>query len=189
MNRKDFLTKACSAGFCSCTVAAMFSSTLNAESAEASKAEKNAEPPKEDWRIGFAQERYAVLLKALEQEGGAPALEKALHQVGGYCASKSEMLKANEGKPLEYMEAMRRSWNAKVDYDEKQGLVRISFATEGTCPCPLVKTGLTPSSVCQCSVGMQQRAMSTVFKRPVKVELKESLLRGSNKCSFEVRLV
>jgi len=53
---------------------------------------------------------------------------------------------------------------------------------------PIVCKGLTPPSVCECSLGWQKQAFSAVFGSPVEVEIKEPFLRGNPRCSFGIRV-
>lgn len=54
------------------------------------------------------------------------------------------------------------------------------------CVCPPVKTGRTPVDFCSCTTGWNQFAFSTVLGKPVTVELEESVLRGSTRCTHRI---
>ncbi len=136
----------------------------------------------------FAQDRYAKLLTALGARVPAEALNGALEEVGDFCASNSKVVTPFAGKPEEFLATMREKWHADVTHDAAAGVVTVAFPPMKACPCGLVRTGVTPATVCQCSIGWQRRAFSAVFGRPVRVELKQSLLRGADRCSFEIRM-
>lgn len=51
-----------------------------------------------------------------------------------------------------------------------------------------MRKGVTPPAMCQCSLGWQKHAWGVVFGRPVETELKESLLRGGEKCAFRIHV-
>jgi predicted hydrocarbon binding protein len=55
------------------------------------------------------------------------------------------------------------------------------------CWCPL-NCAKTPNVVCNCSLGWQQHTWETLLQKKVKVELKESVLRGGKRCVFEIRV-
>jgi predicted hydrocarbon binding protein len=190
MERRDFLKNACGAGLCACAIGALFSSNAEAEEPKpaAGAAPTRATEPKEDPRVRFAQDRYAKLLTALGAKVPAETLGGALEEVGDYCASSSKIVSPFAGKPQEFLATMCEKWHAEVTHDEAAGVVMVAFPAMKACPCGLVRVGVTPPTVCQCSIGWQRRAFSTVFGRPVRVELKQSLLRGSDRCRFEIRL-
>lgn len=185
MERKEFLKQACAYGLCSCAVASLFASASPLQAEEAMP-EMKPDQPKPDWRIGFMQERYAKLLAALEKHVDGAGLDAALTEVGQYCASTSDMITANAGKPEAFLTTIREKWHAEASYDAATGVVALAFPAMKECPCAFVRTGVTPARVCQCSVGWQKRAFGVVFGRPVEVELKGSLLRGDPRCSFEI---
>jgi hypothetical protein len=182
MDRKDFITQACGAGLCSCAVAALFASASGHAHAE------DAPPKKEDWRISFAQQRYARLLTSLAARTDDTTIAAVLEDVGRSCASTVPFIATHAGDPDGFFAEIKQRWHAAVDYDRDHGAVRLSFGSAGDpCPCGLVKMGVTPPSVCHCSIGWQKHAFEVIFGRPVQVELKDSLLRGGTKCAFEVR--
>lgn len=186
MKRKEFIKQACGVGLCSCVIASMFAPAARL-AAEEPKPEDKPEKPKEDWRIGFMQQRYAKLLTALSTRVEAPALSGALEEVGRYCAGTSNMAAPFAGNPEGLFAVMREKWHADVTYDAEQGAVALAFPEMKECPCAFVRAGVTPACVCQCSIGWQKHAFEVVFGRPVEVELKGSLLRGDRRCSFEIR--
>jgi hypothetical protein len=187
MNRKDFLKSACSAGLCSCTVASLFA-TMDAQAADATAPAKTPEaPPPEDWRVGFARDRYALLLSTLEQKVDKAAFSEALQVVGAFCAGKSGMLEAFAGKPDDFLAELEKRWKANVQHDKEKSLVNISFPVHEGCPCPLSNKGKAPAVMCECSLGWQRQAFGKVIGKPVQVQLKESLLRGGKQCAFEIK--
>ena len=58
------------------------------------------------------------------------------------------------------------------------------------CFCPLISVAQnTPPVACQCSLGWQQHTWETLLQKKVRVELKESVLRGGKRCVFEIRVL
>ena len=49
-----------------------------------------------------------------------------------------------------------------------------------------MKAGQTPADFCTCTRGWNQYALSTVLGKPVTVELEESVLRGSTRCTHRI---
>ncbi len=190
MQRREFLKHACGAGLCGCAIAALFTphSALATDESKPTPKPEAATPP-EDPRSRFAQERYAKLLNALSTRVDAAALSGALAEVGGYCASEFKPVTTFAGKPDEFLKFIREKWHGDAEYDAAHGLVTIAFPPMPECPCALARKGVTPGTMCECSLGWQKHVFGIVFGRPVDVKLKGSLLRGAQRCSFEVRLV
>lgn len=186
MERKEFLKQACAVGLCSCAVASLFASAATLR-ADEPKPETSPEKPKDDWRIGFMQERYAKLLAALEKRVDTPALDTALEDVGQFCASSFGMAAPFAGDPEGLLAKMRQEWHADASYDEPAGVVKLAFPAAKECPCALVRMGMTSARACQCSIGWQKQTFGVAFGRPVEVRLTGSLLHGQERCSFEIR--
>lgn len=187
MQRREFLKQACGAGMCGCVLAALLSSTAHAGDEPASEAKPDAKPA-EDGRIKFAQDRYAKLLAAFSQRAEPAVVSAALGEVGEYCASEFKVPATFAGKPDEFLAFIREKWHGDASYDAETKIVTVAFPAMSECPCPLVKKGVTPATMCECSVGWQKHAFGAVFGRPVEARLKGSILRGDDRCSFEIRV-
>ena len=58
------------------------------------------------------------------------------------------------------------------------------------CFCPLnSRFNHTPTVACNCSLGWQKHTWETLLQKKVKVELKESVLRGGKRCVFEIHIL
>jgi predicted hydrocarbon binding protein len=70
---------------------------------------------------------------------------------------------------------------------EPQGKIRGIFKE---CGCPLVSSGLIELNrvQCYCTQGMMETIFSTVARRPVEVEIKQTIGRGDDVCHFLVKL-
>ncbi len=98
------------------------------------------------------------------------------------------------GKKVGSLEDLVAGWNM---LREQRGLtggwkfepnaVRGKF---GECGCPLVRSGLIELHPvqCLCSQGMMETIFSTVARRPVQVELLQTIGRGDEACHFLVKL-
>lgn len=59
-----------------------------------------------------------------------------------------------------------------------------------SCDCALVNGGYVTSPVfCNCTLGFHETVWSTMFERPVTVELLETFLRGGDCCSQKITLL
>jgi hypothetical protein len=186
MERKEFLKNACSFGLCACVAAAAFAPSAALAEDQKPATDKPAPPP-DDWRIGFAQQRYAKLLAALGSRVEPAVLSSALQEVGRFCARSSNTGDAYAGNPEGLLNYFREHWKADTSYDAEHGTVSLAFPAMAECPCALVRKGVTPPTVCECSLGFQKHAFGVVFGRPVEAEVKTSLLRGDAQCSFAIR--
>lgn len=178
MNRMEFL-RSCASGFCAC---ALFRAPLSADTPA-------TEPPKpEDWRLPFVKRRYGHLLHDLSERVGDRTLNEILQAQGRYCASTTDLLRKHKGDLDGFIRTVSREWKWEVAYDRDRGVVTINGPEAKDCFCPLIDGRYAPKSACECSLGWNRYAFETVSGRKAQVELKESVLRGGRRCSFEVRL-
>ncbi len=180
MNRKQFL-RSCAGGLCSCVAAGVMTPAGAAAAAT---------PQAEDWRLGFVRRRYARLIEILSGRMDERALIEILHELGAYCATTDPTLPAYRGDFEGYRKHVRQTASGDdVTYDRKQGIVTMSSPERADCFCPLIsRRNKTPTVVCNCSLGWQQRTWETVLGKKVRVELKESVLRGGNRCVFQIHV-
>jgi len=189
INRKDFMKNcavaACATGLC-CAV----------QTPEASASEDLKQPcdPKELTdtrnRSEAARLRFSKLIEIMEARLPEQERKQMLHALGAKCAEtyRLALLDRYKGNIKGFLEEGRRNWMAEADYDEVRGTIRIVDKGPG-CSCPMVMEGTTPPSFCDCTLGWQEAAYSTILGRPVKAELEESILRGGRKCIFRITVI
>jgi hypothetical protein len=74
-----------------------------------------------------------------------------------------------------------------IDYDREIGVVTMASGERTDCSCPLVSVrARTPKFVCNCTLGWQQHAWEDVLQKKVRVELKESVMRGDKRCVCKI---
>jgi hypothetical protein len=181
LDRKDFLKKCamavCAPGLCG-TAAAATGGAGDAKELEAANR-----------KIGEAQDRFAGLLAEIDR--GLPPEEgnRLLNAAGRRCAKAccAGFIERYRGNLEGFLAKAKTIWMAEAHYDEAAGVLRI--ADKPGCTCPLAKIGTTPGKLCECSLGWQEQAYSTVLGRPVKAELEESILRGGKQCRFRITAV
>ena len=190
MDRKEFLQHACGMGLCSCAVASVIATATGTVRAGDETDAPTPAPakPEDDWRIPFVEERYARMLGLIATQTDEKTLNTILEGVGRYCASTADFVPTHAGDPEGFVAALRERWKANVSYDPEKRAVSLAFPTGDECPCPLVKKGVTPPAVCNCSLGWQKHAFEIVFGQPVEVTLTKSLLHGDDRCAFEIRV-
>lgn len=84
-----------------------------------------------------------------------------------------------------FLTAIKARWADRTEVDETTGILRV-VGKIPRCGCPLVKISRTPADFCTCTTGWNQFAFSIVTGKPVTVELEESVLRGSPRCTHRI---
>jgi hypothetical protein len=177
MNRRECL-KTCTCGLCSYAAIGLIAST---------SAVGEETKPQEDWRFQFVKQRYAKLLTILAGRMDEKAVSEILEQQGRYCASQSVLIKKYKGDIDGFLEQKKKSGET-ITYDRAKGVITIAGPERSDCFCPLVDCRNTPKIHCNCSLGWNAYAFETMLGKKVKVELKESVLRGGKRCTFQVRV-
>lgn len=179
MDRKEFL-KSCAGGLCACA-AAGFVPVEEVSAAETAK--------KDDWRLPFVKRRYGKMLQVLSTKMDEKSLNDTLYQVGTHCSSLGdEWIKKYRGDFDGFCKSIKNGVSGDtVTYDREKGILTMASDERTECFCPLVGAD-TPNVVCNCSLGWQQHTWETFFQKKVKVELKESVLRGGKRCVFEIQV-
>ena len=182
MNRKQFL-KNCACGLCSCAAVGL----IAPESAPG--AETKAP---EDWHLKFVKERYAKLLGILSTRMDEKTLNETLFELGACCSSfGDEWLKKSRGDLEGFRQAVKKGVSGdNITYDWDKGVITMASDERTDCFCPLIsRFNHTPTVACNCSLGWQKHTWETLLQKKVKVELKESVLRGGKRCVFEIRIL
>jgi predicted hydrocarbon binding protein len=177
MNRKQFLKDAA----CGVCVSAAASLVPAADLAAAGQAKTD------DWRLPFVKRRYAKLWEILSGRMDDTALEQTLHELGTYCSSLGdEWIKKHHGDFESFRKSIQESKSGDtVTYDRERNVMTMASDVRTECFCPLNGENISPV-ICNCSLGWQQHTWETFLQRKVKVELKESVLRGGKRCVFEI---
>jgi predicted ArsR family transcriptional regulator len=187
MNRKDFMKTcavACAVGFCD------GADGQAKNDAQVPRACEVKEMEDTQARAIAARLRYAKLIEILEEELPQEQRTEILHALGGNCANtyRGTLIDRYKGDIKGFLEEIRRSWGTEATYDEVNRLIRV--VDKGpNCACPMVQVGTTPPSFCDCTLGWQESAYSTVLGRPVKAELEQSILRGGKKCIYRIHVL
>jgi len=184
ITRSEFVK--CALGACSCSLVAL--SATETGVAQSGNSEVDAlKAQREAIRI-----RYAKLLGILGEEVDQPTRKRIFERLGRACADQFRAITYDKYKNniRGFLAAIQTpgGWVEKAEYNEKTGTIRI-FDRSKTCTCPLVETGLTPSDQCECTLGWQKQTYSAIVGKPVEAQWEESILRGSSRCVFRIRVV
>ena len=152
-------------------------------------AAETAQP--EDWRLPFVKKRYARLLEILSRRMDEPTLNETLRELGTGCSAfGDDTLKKVRGDLEGYARVVKQGVSGdSITYDWEKGVITMASAERTDCFCPLIsRLHHTPALACQCSLGWQQHTWETLLQQKVRVELKESVLRGGKRCVFEIHV-
>ena len=140
------------------------------------------------WKRDFTKKRFNWLMLILEEELDEQKYGDIQRILGEKCAeTMQDVALENEGNPKGYFKAVNEHWGDVFNYNQEKQVVRINNQMK-KCPCPNVQPGLTPKSYCDCSKGWQKYMFETVFKKPVKVTLENTILRGGSSCKFLIEI-
>lgn len=139
-----------------------------------------------EWKLSAARMRFAKLVGILNANLDEPTRKRVLNALGHECAkSYGTMFQKYKGDVAGFLAEGRKQWMESVEYDEKTGRIRVVDKSK-SCTCPLVKIGETPGEFCECTLGWQEEAYSTMLGRPMKARLESSVLRGARVCAFVI---
>jgi hypothetical protein len=181
MNKTEFL-KNCAYGLCSCVAVGALMPTGSSAADTA---------PAEDWHLRFVKRRYAKLIGILSDKMDEKALNEVLHDLGTFCATTDTQLQTFRGDVEGYRAHIKQTVSGDdVTYDRGKGIITVTSPERADCFCALHSVNhQTPNVVCNCSLGWQQKTWETVTGKKVRVELKESILRGGKRCVFQIHVL
>jgi len=177
VNRKQFLKDSACSVCLSATAGVV--STADLSAAGQAKAE--------DWRLPFVKRRYTKLWDILSERMDDATLNQTLRELGTYCSSLGdEWIKKHRGDFDAFCKSIKQSISADtVTYDPERNVIIMASPERTECFCPLFGDN-TSKVICNCSLGWQQHTSETFLQKKIKVELKESVIRGGKRCVFEI---
>jgi predicted hydrocarbon binding protein len=187
--RRQVLKQGCAMGLCACAGTA-----LGAQS-EGGQEKKEAAPPvppeevaKLQWWMSHTQKQTARLWQLLETRLDEKTRVALLEELGRNCAASLDWARQYQGNIDGFIKYLDARIGEKAVYDKEKGTVTIT-TPERDCVCRMVNSKLTPPIFCACSMGWQKYTYEIILNKKVEVEVKESVLRGSKRCVFEVRIL
>ncbi len=142
----------------------------------------------DDWRLPFVNKRYTKLIALLADRLDEKTFNEVFEKLGRDCSASISWIKECRNDPDRYFSILKSRWHEDAVYDREKGIVTITSAERTACDCPLIGENRADPRVCNCSLGWQSQTFETVFGKKVRVELKESILRGGKHCTFEIRI-
>ena len=119
MDRKDFFKNICKYSACGCAGMMLFSPANLLANGD------GPEEKKEDWRIGFMQNRIAKLIEGMDGELDKETLTSLLENMGRNCAKEnSENYVKFKGDLNGYLKSIEK-WVETAEHDEEKGIVKL----------------------------------------------------------------
>ena len=184
MKRKDFFKNICTYGICSCAAFTVIGHDVTYAGSDDQEQEiKNLE-----WKLGFIHKRFAKLLGIIDTSLGDNEKGEILEKLGRECAKDfKESALEYKGDIEGYLNEIMKKWVEKAEYNKEEGVIRIFDKKRETCFCPFIdKSFITSDTMCYCSIGWQKEIYETVTGKPVNVKVTEAILKGGERCSFEI---
>ena len=141
-----------------------------------------------EWWQDHTKGQLVLLWELLESRLDEAARLELVEQLGRNCAKRIGWANEFKGNVRGFFQRMKENQGEVIEFDEAAGVITIT-SPERDCVCAMVDSKRTPAYFCHCSVGWQKETYETILGRKVEVEVTESVLKGSKRCVFEVRLV
>ena len=185
MDRRELFKQTCGMGLCACAGATVLAQVGLAADEVADDTAKQLH--KLEWWQDHTRRQVARLWELMEERVDEPTRRGIIQELGRECAERLGWATKYQGKMPDYFQMMKDRLGEEIVYDEARGVITIT-TPERDCVCGLVDSKVTPGCFCDCSLGWQKYTYETMLGREVEVEVKESVLRGSKRCVFEVRI-
>jgi len=194
MNRRKMLKQACGLDLCACAGPALLSEACQAADHPTNTAASTATAtppgdtlPKLQWWLNHTQKQTARLWELLASRLDEKTRLEILEQLGRNCAANLKWAERYKGNPEGFFQFMNQKASEQITYDREKGVITV-VTRERDCDCRMANSKITPPIFCACSLGWQKYTYETILGKPVDAEVKESVLRGSKRCVFEVRV-
>jgi predicted hydrocarbon binding protein len=158
-------------------------------------AEAQSGNPEAEWykdQLDRARIRFAKMVTVLESTLPEDFRKKIFENVGRECANQYSDLtwKKYHDNIKGFLDSIQTKdgWVESVVFDETKGVITITDK-QHKCTCPLVKQGTTPASQCDCTLGWQKETYSQILGRPVQAAVLKSILRGDDRCVFQITIM
>jgi len=184
MQRKEFL-KSCTMGVCSCFAV----KALIPESAWGQEQGENTELENVKKQMAFVHKRFASLISLMNTGIDPEKRAEMFEQLGRICSFEFKDTYMKYKDNVEgFLNEVVGKWVENVSYDKENQTIMITGSKMDDCYCPLAKKTVTPVEFCECSLGWQKGVYEGISGKKAEVTVIESVLRGGERCSFEIRM-
>ena len=187
MDKRDFLKKFSCLGLCACT-----NLIVDPDSAHAKTNDEECDKLKDqnwrlEWRLNHAKRQFCTLLNEIEPEIPSENKHRIMETMGRNCAKSLNWAEKYKGNPEGFFKHMHNHSGEKISFNENGDRITI-ITRDRDCDCPIIDSSKAPAYYCDCSLGWQKETYETILGKPVDVVVKESVIRGSKRCVFEVTI-
>ena len=182
MNRKEFINNLCKLGICSCAGIGLFAYD------EVTAQDNNEEIKALKGKFKFTQYRIAKLIEIMYSTLEERTCQEILEKLGRECGKVFEVYKKYRGNIAGYIDEVARKYHKEIKYNQKEGKIIIISDKREDCVCSLATKEFTPATFCDCSAGLFKEEYETVLEKSINVDVKESVLRGAERCVFEISI-
>lgn len=186
--RRQLLKGGCAMGVCACAGTVLGDQNGGQEKKGATPEAQAEELRKLQWWMSHTQKQMAKLWQLLETRLDEKTRVAILEELGRNCAGSLGWAKQYKGNPEGFFKYLNDRLGEKAEYDKDKGIITVT-TPERDCVCRMANSKITPPIFCACSIGWQKYTYETILDKKVEVELKESVLRGSKRCAFQVRIL
>jgi len=185
MNRRLFIHQGCACGL-------MF---LAAQSGDTVTAEESVEP-KPDLTQPIKPEQVMAVLTDIDQTKDKALIDAVFTRWGFQCfhsrpelAAFAQRQRDNFRGYVDYINSNRARYWERLEYDEPNGIIKVTSRESGRCPCAYAQCPKPAKSLCtHCCKALQIELFKTMTGRDVQVQIDESILLGGKRCRTTVRL-
>ena len=125
----------------------------------------------------------------LERSVGRVTSLEIMKQCGGECFNRHQLARRVTTEALSVDDIIRILNRGSVSVERTEaGTIKAEYKI---CLCHIVKRARTlfpTNTYCHCSVGWWQRLFEAALKKPVTVELVQSIISGADSCQFIIRI-
>lgn len=182
MERKEFLRKTLQVGLVSGSMLMMKGKKALAQS------EGKKSPQKKDPGQKFKELWLAALFQNMDEHLDEKTRTELMEACGRDCARRGaiRMAEASQGNMDKLVTSLAGILKKENCYRKDNKV----YLTYPQCFCELVNHGpdRLPDTYCECSKGWLLEIFETVQKKPVKVEMLQTVKQGASSCKFVVYL-
>jgi predicted ArsR family transcriptional regulator len=179
MERKEFLLKSCA--FCGCVGLAAFSG----QSVKAA----TDDPDKEDWRVSFMQKRFSQMVDFMQANVDDETRTEIIEEIGRFCSQQGrEDYNDFKGNLEGFLKNLETKWIEKASFNKDTRTITLLGKKQEACACAFAAKNKISPEFCNCSRGWMKETFSTITGQKAEATVSESLLRGSDRCSFIIQL-
>jgi predicted hydrocarbon binding protein len=140
-----------------------------------------------EWRWNHARSQYITFMEQVIPLIDQERLSAIFQELGRNCARSLGWAQRYVGDPEGFFEHMERHSGEQIAFSDDKKVITV-VTQNRPCDCPIMKGRCIAGAYCDCSIGWQTETYETILGKNVRVNIKEAVFRGSNRCVFEVHI-